>query len=72
LYNFAQKEGCGMESIVYNRTIPVRYTVDVFVGGGGPAGTAAAMTDDFTKLDVNELQKILVKNGVVLHEKDLI
>ena len=39
---------------------------------GEAAGTAAAMTDDFTKLDVNELQKILVKNGVVLHEKDLI
>lgn len=32
-----------MESIVYNRAIPVRYTVDVFVGGGGPAGTAAAI-----------------------------
>ena len=32
-----------MESIVYAKEIPVRCTVDVFVGGGGPAGTAAAI-----------------------------
>ncbi|MBE6681077.1 MAG: FAD-dependent oxidoreductase [Ruminococcaceae bacterium] len=38
---------------------------------GEAAGTAAAMTDDFTSLDVKELQKILVNNGVVLHENDL-
>ena len=38
---------------------------------GEAAGTAAAMTDDFTKLDVKQLQEILVKNGVVLHEGDL-
>ncbi len=38
---------------------------------GEAAGTAAALTDDFTALDVKELQKILVKNGVVLHEKDI-
>ena len=39
---------------------------------GQAAGTAAAMTDDFSYLDVKELQDILVKNGVVLHEKDLV
>ncbi len=39
---------------------------------GQAAGTAAAMTEDFSKLDVKELQSILVKNGVILHEKDLV
>ena len=38
---------------------------------GQAAGTAAAMTDDFTKLDVKELQRILVENGVILHEKEI-
>jgi len=38
---------------------------------GEAAGTAAAMTDDFTALDVAALQAVLQKNGVVLHEKDL-
>lgn len=38
---------------------------------GEAAGTAAAMTDDFSTLDVKELQKVLVNNGVVLHEKDI-
>ncbi len=38
---------------------------------GQAAGTAAALTDDFTTLDVKELQKILKENGVVLHERDL-
>ena len=39
---------------------------------GEAAGVAAAMTDDFSTLDVKELQKILVSNGVVLHEKDVL
>lgn len=39
---------------------------------GQAAGTAAAMTDDFSALDVAKLQEKLVQNGVVLHEKDLI
>lgn len=39
---------------------------------GQAAGTAAAMTNDFTTLDVKELQKKLTENGVVLHEKDII
>lgn len=39
---------------------------------GEAAGTAAAMTDDFTALDVGALQEILVKNGVKLHEKDIL
>lgn len=36
---------------------------------GQAAGTAAAMTDDFSSLNVKELQARLIKNGVVLHEK---
>ena len=31
------------ESVTYQRTIPVRHDVDVFVAGGGPAGVAAAL-----------------------------
>lgn len=38
---------------------------------GQAAGTAAAMTDDFSSLDVAALQEKLRQNGVVLHEKDL-
>jgi hypothetical protein len=30
-------------SVVFQRTIPLRYEVDVFVAGGGPAGTAVAV-----------------------------
>ncbi len=39
---------------------------------GQAAGTAAAMTDDFSMLDVAVLQSKLKQNGVVLHEKDLL
>lgn len=39
---------------------------------GQAAGTAAAMTDDFSSLDVTKLQKILEQDGVVLHEKEII
>ena len=38
---------------------------------GQAAGTAAAMTDDFSGLDVRQLQEQLRKDGVVLHEQDL-
>lgn len=38
---------------------------------GEAAGTAAAMTDDFSTLDVSTLQQALQANGVVLHERDL-
>ena len=38
---------------------------------GQAAGTAAAMTDDFTTLDVSALQQKLKANGVVLHEKEI-
>ncbi len=31
-----------IDSIVFQREIPVRHEVDVFVAGGGPAGVAAA------------------------------
>ena len=35
---------------------------------GQAAGVAAAMTDDFSVLDIKELQSILQSDGVVLHE----
>lgn len=38
---------------------------------GQAAGIAAAMTDDFPALDINELQQRLKKSGVVLHESEL-
>ena len=38
---------------------------------GQAAGLAAAMSDDFTTLDVAALQEKLRKSGVVIHEKDL-
>lgn len=38
---------------------------------GQAAGTAAALTDDFTSLDVTVLQGRLKQNGVVLHENEL-
>ena len=37
---------------------------------GQAAGIAAAMSDDFSALDVKMLQKKLVQNGVVLHERE--
>lgn len=39
---------------------------------GQAAGTAAAMSDDFSKLDVKKLQDVLRKNGVILHEKEIL
>ncbi|MFA5645232.1 MAG: FAD-dependent oxidoreductase [Candidatus Ratteibacteria bacterium] len=33
-----------MAHLVYTKKIPVKYQVDLFVAGGGPAGVAAAMT----------------------------
>lgn len=38
---------------------------------GQAAGTAAAMSDDFSALDIKVLQSALVADGVVLHEADL-
>ena len=38
---------------------------------GEAAGVAAAMTDDFSNINIAELQKKLVKNGVKLHISDL-
>ena len=38
---------------------------------GEAAGLAAALSDDFSALSVKDLQKALLKNGVVLHEKEL-
>ena len=39
---------------------------------GQAAGTAAAMTDDFSALDVAKLQEKLKNNGVVIHENEVI
>ena len=38
---------------------------------GQAAGTAAAMTDDFSSLDVKKLQNKLISYGAKLHEKDI-
>lgn len=38
---------------------------------GEAAGVAAALTDDFTTLDVKKLQNVLQAGGVILHEKDI-
>ena len=38
---------------------------------GEAAGIAAALSDDFTALDVKEIQKVLRARGVKLHEKEL-
>ena len=38
---------------------------------GQAAGVAAAMTDDFSALNVKELQEVLQRSGVVLHENEL-
>lgn len=39
---------------------------------GEAAGIAAAMTDDFSKLDIKELQNKLEMSGVVLHENEIL
>ena len=39
---------------------------------GQAAGTAAAITDNFSTLDINLLQSKLRSNGVVIHENDII
>lgn len=38
---------------------------------GQAAGTAAALTEDFSSLNVEQLQKVLTENNVVIHERDL-
>jgi hypothetical protein len=38
---------------------------------GEAAGLAAAMTDDFTTIDIAKMQKILRERGVKLHESEL-
>lgn len=38
---------------------------------GQAAGTAAALTDDFSSIDIDILQKMLKEDGVVLHEKEI-
>ncbi len=38
---------------------------------GEAAGIAASMTDDFSSIDIKELQKKLTEKGVILHENQL-
>lgn len=38
---------------------------------GQAAGTAAALAEDFSSIDIRQLQQTLVDNGVILHERDL-
>ena len=38
---------------------------------GEAAGCAAAMTDDFRRLEVRALQRKLIEKGIVLHEEEL-
>ena len=38
---------------------------------GQAAGTAAALTEDFTAVDIRQLQQTLKNNGVILHEQEL-
>lgn len=38
---------------------------------GQAAGTAAALTEDFPAVDIQQLQQALRNSGVVLHEQDL-
>lgn len=45
--------------------------IPVCAVSGEAAGTAAAITDHFADTDIAELQSLLSKNGVVLHESDL-
>ncbi len=45
--------------------------IPVCAVSGEAAGTAAAISNDFTKINISMFQDILVKNGVVLHTKDL-
>lgn len=39
---------------------------------GEAAGIAAALSDDFSTLDVRRVQEVLTENGVKLHEKDIL
>ncbi|MBQ7821197.1 MAG: FAD-dependent oxidoreductase [Clostridia bacterium] len=64
---------CAGRCISVNETLwDVMRVIPCCAVTGQAAGTAAAMTDDFTSLSVKELQRILEENGVVLHEKDII
>lgn len=45
--------------------------IPVCAVSGEAAGTACALTDDFSKISIDNLQKILKSNNVKLHEKDL-
>lgn len=46
--------------------------IPVCAVSGEAAGTAAAMGDDFSELDVQELQRRLVWQGVRLHHEDIL
>lgn len=45
--------------------------IPVCAVSGEAAGTAASITDDFTKLNISALQSVLQDNGVILHTENL-
>ena len=45
--------------------------IPVCAVSGQAAGTAAAICSNFSKIDISRLQKLLSKDGVVLHERQL-
>lgn len=45
--------------------------IPVCAVSGEAAGTAAAITDNFSEIDIKLLQTTLVNNGVILHEENL-
>ena len=49
----------------------IAHKCDVLVVGGGFAGIAAAISDDFTILDASDVQARLRERGVKLHECEL-
>ena len=51
--------------------VKIAHECDVLVAGGGVAGIAAVMCDDFAALDVKALQAELRRRGVKLHESEI-
>ncbi len=74
LYNSKMKNLiCAGRCVSVNETLwDVMRVIPCCAVTGEAAGVAAALTDDFSTLDVKKLQEALRSNGVVLHEKDVI
>ena len=73
LYNSAVKNLiCAGRCISVNETMwDIMRVIPCCAVTGQAAGSAASMTDDFSTLNIKELQKVLKFNGVVLHENEL-